>query len=216
MAQATTGLYALLSLPNVYSWFETAVGAIEGRGKVIRDHVRPQPGERVLDIGCGPGDVVRFLPDGVHYVGFDENPAYIRSAQKAFAGRAEFYCERVGAATLERLPEFDVVMALGILHHLGDEEALHLFRLAQAAVRPGGRVFTLDGCFVPEQSWMARWLLTKDRGKNVRTPEEYMRLARAVFPEVKPTVRFDLCRIPNTGLILECRGSASSNTAPGS
>jgi SAM-dependent methyltransferase len=205
MSQTTKGLYSLLSLPKLYSLFEIAIGALAGRKRVIREIVRPRLGDRILDIGCGPGDVVGFLPKEVEYVGFDESAAYIRSARKNFGHRATFYCARVGEQTLAEQGNFDIVLAFGILHHLNDWETEHLFRLAYRGLKPGCRLYTLDGCYVPGQSPLARWLLSKDRGKNVRTQEEYVRLARTVFTDVTPVIRHDLFRVPYTLLILECR-----------
>jgi SAM-dependent methyltransferase len=166
--------------------------------------VAPRPGDRILDIGCGPGDVVDFLPEGVHYVGFAESDTYLRSARKRFGHRAEFYCERVGDKQLQELASFDIVLAFGVLHHLDDTRALQLFRLAHQALKPGGRLFTIDGCYLQGQSFLARWLLNKDRGKNVRSEGGYRALADAVFSDVCPSLHHRLFRVPYTILVLEC------------
>ena len=155
MAQNTHGINAVLSVPIVYTLIETAMGALAARKTIIRQYVRPRWGDRVLDIGCGPGDVVRFLRPGVEYVGFDESPAYIRTARRRYGRRAIFHCDRVRDKTLEEQASFDFVLAFGILHHLDDPEALDLFKLAFQALRPGGRLFTLDGCYMPDQAPMA-------------------------------------------------------------
>ncbi len=42
-------------------------------------------------------------------------------------------------------------------------------RLARAALRPGGRLVTADGCYLDGQSRIARLLLKMDRGRHVRT-----------------------------------------------
>jgi SAM-dependent methyltransferase len=205
MAQNTRGIHAVLSLPIVYTLFGTTVGALAARKKIIRQYVQPKEGDRILDIGCGPGDVVGFLSPGVKYVGFDESPGYIQTAKRRFGHRAEFHCDRVGVTVPVERGCFDVVLALGILHHLDDGEALDLFRLSRQALKPGGRLYTLDGCYVAEQSRWVRWFLDNDRGKNIRTQEAYLLLAKQVFSNVSTHIREDIFWIPYTALILECK-----------
>ena len=79
-----------------------------------------------------------------------------------------------------------------------------MFDIAHTALKPGGALVTLDGCFVPDQSRVARALLKRDRGQFVRTPGEYTRLAASVFPQVESHVCHDLLRIPYTHLIMRC------------
>ena len=45
--------------------------------------LRPFPGARLLDAGCGTGSLLDNLPPDVHYVGFDVNPAYLEAAERA-------------------------------------------------------------------------------------------------------------------------------------
>ncbi len=99
---------------------------------------------------------------------------------------------------------FDIVLALGLLHHLDDSEADDLFRLGYAALKPGGRMITMDGCYLPEQSKVERYLLDSDRGRFVRSEEEYLKLAQRRFSRVVPHLKPGLLRIPYTHLFLEC------------
>jgi SAM-dependent methyltransferase len=103
------------------------------------------------------------------------------------------------------LASFDLAIAVGVLHHLNDAEALQLFQMAQAALKPAGRLITLDNCYRDGQSRIARFLISKDRGQYVRASDAYRNLALSVFPEVKASIREDLLRIPYTQVILECR-----------
>lgn len=197
------GLYSFLSLPTIYRLFRATVLG-DGCRIHMSEYVRPLPREKVLDIGCGPGDILHYLP-GVDYLGFDINPQYIRAAQQRFAGRGRFFCGDVGLATIEQeAATFDLVLATGVLHHLDDEQSIRLFRLAHKALKSTGRLVTFDGCFAAGQPKLARFVVSRDRGKFVRQPQEYVQLAASAFPRIESFVRHDLLRIPYTHLILQC------------
>ena len=194
---------SLLARPRLYSLFRALVGRDGARAVYAREHLRAQPGERVLDIGCGTGDILQFLPP-VRYVGYDVSPRYIERARRRFGGRGEFHCAAVDDGLPEPAGSCDLVIAHGVLHHLDDDAARTLFRVAQRALKPGGRLVTFDGCFTGEQSAAARLFLSLDRGRHVRSRDAYERLARSAFEQVHSFVRHDLLRIPYTHLIMEC------------
>jgi SAM-dependent methyltransferase len=201
--QITQGIRSVLSIPNIYSIFGLVIGGPSCRTTFVREYVRPKSGDRILDIGCGPGDIVPYLPN-VEYVGFDVSQEYIEAARSRFGHRATFICDQVNTTTFKEQSSFDIVLAVGILHHLDDAEALQLFHRAQTALKPGGRLITFDGVFVANQSPCARYIISKDRGQNVRTKKGYMRIASQVFSNITVSIRHDLLRIPYTHIILEC------------
>ena len=180
------------------------MGGETARERYFAEYVTPLAGEKVLDLGCGPADVLDCLP-AVNYTGLDISAEYINAAKSSFGGRGRFQCADVGIATLaEERGTFDLVMANGVLHHLDDGRAAKLVHLAHLALRPDGRLITCDGCYTPEQSKIARWLLGKDRGKFVRTQTEYLRLTSEGFRKVESHLRHDLLRIPYTHVIMCC------------
>ena len=196
-------LRKLLELPALYRIFRHLVGRDSVRQWYSETYIRAQPGQRVLDIGCGTGDILNFLPD-VDYVGFDMDPAYIDAARQRFGSRGAFFCEPVSAGVNVAAASFDIVIAHGVLHHLSDEEARALFKIARTALKPGGRMISIDPCFADGQSQISRLLVSRDRGRHVRRKEDYEVLAAAEFAHVSATVRHDLIRIPYTHLIMEC------------
>lgn len=158
----------------------------------------------MLDIGCGPADVLKHLP-AVNYTGLDISPEYINAAKKRFGSKGRFFCNDVGLAKIEgEEGTFDLVITVGVIHHLNDAQAASMFALARRVLRPGGRLVTYDGCYLAGQSPVVRWLLANDRGKFVRTREEYLRLASASFSNIETYIRHDLLRIPYTHLIMRC------------
>ena len=74
-------------------------------------------GESVLDVGCGTGDLYRYLKN-VDYVGVDQSSDMLDRAEK----RNPFV--RFIQKNLYEidLPQFDTVVCLDVLHHLPDLE----------------------------------------------------------------------------------------------
>jgi SAM-dependent methyltransferase len=196
------GLRSVLSFPTMYAlFFDLGGGRVRNR-TLVREYIRPKAGDRVLDIGCGPGSIVPYLPD-TEYLGFDASSEYIDHARRRFP-RMRFVCERVSRFTISELGAFDIVLALGIVHHLDDPEAASLFRMAHDALKPGARLITVDGVWTADQSRVAKYLLSRDRGRFVRTADAYQKLASGVFSRVQSNIRHDLLRFPYTLIILDC------------
>ena len=193
---------SVLSIPTAYQLWWNLIGGSAWAEILVNEYVRPQEGVRILEMGCGPGTIVRYLLP-CDYLGFDLSRKYIEIAKKRFP-TAHFVCERVSQFSLTKEQSFDVVLALGIVHHLDDVEAQQLFQIAHDALKPGGKLITFDGVYADGQSFAARWLLARDRGEYVRNESEYMGIASEVFSHIKARVRHDLLRIPYTHLILEC------------
>ena len=195
-------LRSILAIPTAYQLWWNVVGGPAEVQILVNEYVQPKIGARILEIGCGPGTIVSYLPPS-DYLGFDLSPEYVELAKRRFP-KAHFVCERVSQFSLAKEQSFDVVLALGIVHHLEDAEALQLFQIAHDALTPGGKLVTMDGVWIDGQSPTARWLLARDRGEYVRSEREYVGIASQVFSNIRPSVRHDLLRIPYTHLILEC------------
>ena len=179
------------------------VGGKRVTSTFVEEYVRPKNGDKILDIGCGPADTVEYFSN-VEYIGFDSNPAYIETAKRRFCEQGRFFCGTVDEVTIDELDAFDLVLAVGIFHHLDDQEFVALLELAYSALKKGGRLISLDGCYVEGQSRIAQFIISKDRGLFMRNRDEYCRLASKVFSQVDASLRHDLLRIPYTHLIMEC------------
>lgn len=203
MAQIDEGIRSILSIPAFYSFFQKVLGAHNCGKTFIESYVKPREGDRILDIGCGPADVLAYLPQ-VEYIGFDASKRYIDTAKRRYGDRGTFICDLVTSSNLQYQSYFDIVLVMGILHHLDNREAAHLFELAYTALKPGGRLVAIENCYTESQSACARYIISKDRGQNIRDEKGYMELANVVFKNSSFSVRHDLLRIPYTHIILEC------------
>lgn len=181
MSQVEHGVRKILAKPAIYNMMQWLMGASKIRTEFVRDYVKPSRGDSILDIGCGTADILCFLPDDINYFGFDQSDVYIEHARDRFADRGQFSTAFVDDIALKSLPKMDIVLASGLIHHLDDDNVKTLLVTALHALRPGGRLVAIDPCYVRGQSTIARWLIDRDRGNNVRSQDSYKALAEAVF-----------------------------------
>ena len=203
MTQITHGFRRVLSSSSIYDMFQVIVGAKRFRQRIIERYLRPTPGMQIIDVGCGTGAMLGHLPHGVIYHGFDLSPLYIEHAKNKFGNVGEFHCADVAEATKIGLPKADLIIAIGLLHHLDDNQATTLIRDITQLLAPSGRCIAVDPCFEENQSRIARWFLEHDRGQNVRDRSGYLSLAKAAAVEARIEISHDLLNIPYTHSILE-------------
>jgi SAM-dependent methyltransferase len=205
MAQITSGVRSILSHPAIYNFTQSFLGVRKARKTLVKEYFPRRKELRILDIGCGTAEILEFLPEDIHYVGFDASKEYIKQAKNRFGHRGEFFADLIKSAHLDSLGKFDIVLAFGVLHHLDDPEAKTLFEIASQAVDSDGTVITVDPCFTSTQSAIARWLIEHDRGQDVRNENGYQQLASNFFSSVSSAPRHDLLRVPYTYLIMSCK-----------
>jgi len=189
----------LLGVPRLYGWLQRGVSPDATKRIFVDSYVKPRSGDRLLDAGCGPGYLLRYLPD-VDYVGFDPSESYIEAAREEFGDKGEFVVAGIDDITTSG--QFDIVVAKGVLHHLDDEQVTKIAELAAAVLRPGGRLVCLDPALVDGQHGVARFLVSRDRGEHVRSPDGYRSLVAARLPHVEVIERHDLLRVPYTHAVI--------------
>ena len=204
---------AFLALPAVFDVFQRLVGAPGSKRRFIEEFVRVGDGDRVLDIGCGTGALRTYMPPGVSYVGVDVSERYVAAARRRFGPRDRFVCSDIAGFRPAAGDHFDVAVAYGVFHHLDDAHARTAFALVREALKPDGRLVIAEPCFVRGQGRVESYLMEHDRGKFVRTENEYVGLAETSFGHVRTRLAPGTYRVPYTLVVLEATGG-SGHPAP--
>ncbi|HVH26743.1 MAG TPA: methyltransferase domain-containing protein [Vicinamibacterales bacterium] len=102
-------------------------------GQALLELLAPQPGERILDVGCGEGTLTQQLATcGAIVVGIDNSPTMVEAAR---ARGVDVRLIDAEALTFE--DEFDAVFSNAALHWVTDHDAL-LAGIVRS-LRPHGR-----------------------------------------------------------------------------
>lgn len=104
-------------------------------GEDVLQLLAPQSGERILDVGCGTGDLTQLIANaGAKPVGIDSSADMIISASARFPGvefkvanAADFYFEE----------QFDAIFSNAALHWVRDAEGAVI--CMSRVLKPGGR-----------------------------------------------------------------------------
>src|SRR5579863_1826995 len=105
------------------------------KARGLIDLLAPQPGERILDLGCGTGQLASEIASvGATVVGVDRSPEMIAEARMKFP---ELRFDVADARALPFAQEFDAVFSNATLHWIpqADQVIVGVVR----ALKPGGR-----------------------------------------------------------------------------
>jgi cyclopropane-fatty-acyl-phospholipid synthase len=133
----------------VYScaYFKSTEDSLEAAQGQKLDYIcrklRLRPGERLLDIGCGWGGLILHAARkyGVHATGITLSQQQLKSAQKRIeeAGLAS-RCEvrLLDYRDTEQLGEFDKLVSVGMVEHVGEHNLPEYFQTAFQLLKPSG------------------------------------------------------------------------------
>jgi cyclopropane-fatty-acyl-phospholipid synthase len=117
--------------------------AQENKYRLVFDKLGLQPGDRLLDIGCGWGSMVRYAARrGVRVIGVTLSQEQASWAQKSIADEGLSDLAEVRFSDYRDVPEtnFDAISSIGLTEHIGVHNYPSYFTFIQSKLRDGGRL----------------------------------------------------------------------------
>ncbi|MDV8055578.1 class I SAM-dependent methyltransferase [Rhodococcus sp. IEGM 1343] len=117
--------------------------AQENKYRLVFDKLGLQPGDRLLDIGCGWGSMVRYAARrGVKVIGVTLSQEQASWAQQAIADEGLSELAEVRFSDYRDVPEtnFDAISSIGLTEHIGVHNYPSYFTFIQSKLRDGGRL----------------------------------------------------------------------------
>lgn len=118
------------------------IESLDAYNRWVYELLRPHVAGRVLEVGCGTGNITRFLAGSAdEVVGIDPVARFIDRFRQRFEGNASVRSHRCTLADLaaprEEASYFDSVVSCNVFEHIED----HVGALEQVAshLRPGGK-----------------------------------------------------------------------------
>ena len=132
--------YTCACYPDVDATLEEAQ---ENKYRLVFEKLGLQPGDRLLDIGCGWGGMVRFAARrGVKVIGATLSREQAEWAQKAIVEEGLGDLAEVRFSDYRDVPEtgFDAISSIGLTEHIGVHNYPAYFGLLKDKLREGGRL----------------------------------------------------------------------------
>ena len=165
-------------------------GFVPALGQPVLDLLKPQPGERILDLGCGDGVLTEKIAAlGGDVVGVDSSQNMVAAAQERGLN-----ARIMDATTLTFENEFDAVFSNAVLHWIKNDPDAAIASAYRALRRPGRFVGELGGHGCVAAVQLALIVALEKRG---------VRNAEAVSPWYFPTVDDYTVRLERAGFKAE-------------
>ena len=120
--------------------YDTRHNFVTKYGEDVLELLQPQPGERILDVGCGTGHLTaKIAESGATVLGLDSSDEMIATAREAYPQLAWSVADisSIEPETLLADGPFDAVFSNAALHWVSRAEAA--VQAMSAVLRPGGR-----------------------------------------------------------------------------
>jgi len=164
----------ILRIPQVYEFYINLIGGKKFFKNYADNFLAIKENQSVLELGCGPGNIIHFLPQKINYIGLDLNNDCINYCKKLFPS-FDFLIKDI-ASDFEFNQKFDVIFSEGVMACLSDEQIENMLKNIYKHSKKDSRIVLSDMNFCSKNSKIQNFFLKRERGKNLRSTQDFLNI----------------------------------------
>jgi 2-polyprenyl-3-methyl-5-hydroxy-6-metoxy-1,4-benzoquinol methylase len=199
-----TGIHNILNFSFFYNLVESILGGKNAIRIFVSNYVVPIQGDNVLDFGAGTCILFEELQKvkNLSYTAIEPNHRYVENSKQKYGSHANANFYTGSTEVLIQLNKnFDKIIVCAVLHHINIDLWPQILHNLAKSLNYGGQIILLDPVIHEKQNWIARFLISIDRGKSIVDIDKYVKVLSECGYTINSTLRTDLLRVPYSHLI---------------
>ena len=197
----------ILEIPQIYNFYQRLVGVYpymrDFAQKYIHISVKDKKIFKILDMGCGTGIIIPYLPKNIEYLGIDCSSKYIKYVQKNNPSK-KFLCQSV-CKTIDNNDIYDLVLSKNVVSALSDEQLKKMLDVIIPHCDVNTKIIFSDMDYKSDASIVQRFFQSHERNRYIRSKEDYLKILYLYFNVDKIDEINGMYRIPYSKVVFECK-----------
>ena len=192
----------ILNQAIVYNFYQNLIGSRRYLRLYSENFIQAKDGQKILDIACGTGNIIEFLPKNIDYTGVDYSLKYIEFCKKKFP-QFSFIC----ANSFEDMGldmKYDIIICEALISNGSDYQVMKLFESIKRFSTKSTKILISEMNYTLETPFVEKKLYLSERGSYLRYRDEYINLISEYFNIKKYTIVEKPYYIPYQKIVFEC------------
>ncbi len=172
----------------------------------ILPEIRDKNSVKIIDIGCGTGNIVPYIPHNCEYTGVDVSENYIKYLKKKYSHKKNInFIKQNVKEPLSFNEKYDIIISEALIASLNDTNFELLLTEMKNFLKKGGKIVISDMNYKESHCAFEKFLLKNERGCYIRGQDDYKRIIEKYFTIEKTTEINKVYWFPYHKIAFECR-----------